>query len=430
MVHHFSRERGPKNEIVVSLSYMQKSPGTRDMDDDKLKLRSDLKVKLYEVYRSYGATDIETPIMELTDTLQKKYGDDEKLIFDLKSHRSSLRYDLTVPLLRYCGENGIDSGTFMHGGKVFRMDSPNPSKLRFCEFEQHDIDFLNQPDNIMTDIKVLSVGVTYLNQLKIPFKIKFSYKFFLFDMIKDVGITDQKQMMSICSSIDALDKKPWKAVQVQLIEKGLSEDQCATLEKKLCSNTEFSSPLVDRVFKFAKIMGFDANLEFDISLARGMDYYSGLIFEFYCPDFKECGTIISGGRYDLLSNMLLDKDISLIGLSVGFDRVAEIYERLYPIVKEPVVKSYLCMLRPPGTSECSMELCEYLMTIYSKMTQNKSEICVLSTESKSISKHQKYALRHGFSLMYIVGEKEMNDGKLIATLKQLQNKTQVTVEFI
>jgi histidyl-tRNA synthetase len=204
---------------------------------------------------------------------------------------------------------------------------------------------------MLPDAEVLAVVCEILTSLEIGnFKLKLNHRKFLDAMIELAGC-EKRKFKSICSSIDKLDKEPWEKVRIELIhQKGLTEDMCDKLHKfvqlqgkpwellkKLKEEQVFGAHKaqtetieeMELLFTYCDAMGCLDNILFDFSLARGLDYYTGLIYEAVLTDTDRVGSIAGGGRYDGLVGMFSGKDIPAIGVSIGIERVFSILEEKY-----------------------------------------------------------------------------------------------------
>ena len=187
------------------------------------------------VFEKHGASEIDTPVFELKETLTGKYGEDSKLIYDLEDQGGellALRYDLTVPFARYMAEHNLPGLRRYHIAKVYRRDKPQMSKGRFREFYQCDFDIAGSYSPMLPDAEVLSVVVDILTSLDIgEFKVKLNHRKFLDAMVELAGC-EKRKFKSICSSIDKLDKEPWEKVRLELIQqKGLTIEMTDKLFK-------------------------------------------------------------------------------------------------------------------------------------------------------------------------------------------------------
>lgn len=315
--------------------------------------REDIMKTIGRIFRSHGARSLDTPVCELTETLTNKYGEDSKLIYDLKDQggeQLSLRYDLTVPFARFLAQNKIQAISRYHIGKVYRRDNPSITKGRFREFFQCDIDFAGKFDTMMADAKCLKILCEILDQFKLPYKfcIKINHRLVLSGMFQVCGVPADK-FKTICSSIDKLDKMPWDDVKQEMCKiKGLDEivadrihyyvnkaGSLSLIDELLCGdigkNADAKKGLEElkTLYKHTDLMNVSENIRFDLSLARGLDYYTGLIFEAVVDGDVEVGSIAAGGRYDNLVSDLMENPrfkVPIVGLSVGIERLFAILE--------------------------------------------------------------------------------------------------------
>ena len=234
-----------------------------------------------------------------------------------------------------------------HIAKVYRRDQPQMNKGRFREFYQCDFDIAGDYALMIPDAEVLCVVVEILRDLQIgEFQIKVNHRKFLDAMVELAGC-EKRKFKSICSSIDKLDKEPWEKVKLELItQKGLTEemtdklhkfvvfqgkpwDLLALLKKEgVFEGHESAMKTIEEMellFTYLEAMGGLENILFDFSLARGLDYYTGLIYEAVLTG-SDRGSIAGGGRYDGLVGMFSGKNIPAIGVSIGIERVFAILE--------------------------------------------------------------------------------------------------------
>jgi len=294
-----------------------------------------------EVFKKHGAVEIDTPVFELKETLMGKYGEDSKLIYDLNDQGGellSLRYDLTVPFARFMAVNNLPSIKRYHIGKVYRRDNPQMSRGRYREFYQCDFDIAGPNyGKMIPEADVIKVVVEILTQLPVGgFNIKLNHRLLLDAIVTISGIKDELYR-TVCSSVDKLDKEEWETVKKELIEKGITEEQAdklwtfvqlkdkpkALLEKlqannDLVSNQKGKTALDEMaiLFDYLEILSIDKYCTFDLSLARGLDYYTGLIYETVLTDTDKVGSISGGGRYDNLVGMFSGKQIPAVGVSI------------------------------------------------------------------------------------------------------------------
>ncbi|KAL6498087.1 hypothetical protein OROGR_028484 [Orobanche gracilis] len=324
--------------------------GTRDFAEKQMAVRERAFAIITNVFKKHGATALDTPDFEMRETLMGKYGEDSKLIFDLADQGGelcSLRYDLTVPLARYVAMNGLTSFKRYQIAKVHRRD--NPSKGRYREFYQCDFDITGQFEKMGPDFEVVYTLLELLDELNIgEYEVKLNHRKLLDGVLAICGVP-QAKFRTICSSIDKLDKQTFEQIKKEMVEeKGLSEetaDKIGTLVKHRGPPMELLPKLQqegsdflqnsDAVFALNELEILFETMEnskcldkvvFDLSLARGLDYYTGVIFEALFKGGTQVGSIAAGGRYDTLIGMFGTKQVPAVGMSLGIERVFAIME--------------------------------------------------------------------------------------------------------
>lgn len=312
---------------------MQKGPptpkGFRDIEPALAKKRREVINKIVAVCEDFGFEPIETPTVEFADTLKGKYGEEERLIYeftDRGGRRLALRYDLTVPLARYvANHNPKLPFRRWQKGQVFRGE--NPQAGRFREFTQLDFDTVGS-NSLEEDAKIIAAAIKASQkvgidkpQMKINDRQNFS------------GV-DKKVVIAL----DKLEKAGKDKVVEELRQKGLSQNQATSILASMKSK----KPTADlgEIFKKLESLGIDKNeYAFDPLLARGLDYYTGAIFELRVPSWGNL-SIGSGGRYDNLIGMFIypakggvypdkgrtGKQVPAVGFSFGIDRLVEALE--------------------------------------------------------------------------------------------------------
>lgn len=332
--------------------------GTQDVSPQKMAIKNLVFGVIRQVYRNHGAVEIDTPVFELKDTLLGKYGEDSKLIYDLKDQggeQLSLRYDLTVPLARYIATSGLDHLKRYQIGKVYRRDEPQMVRGRFREFYQCDLDIVGQYESMVADSEIIKIATQVLSSFSIwigQFVIKINHRKLLDGVLEISGVPSEK-FKTTCSSIDKLDKEPWDTVRNEMIAiKGLSEscvDKIGSIIQlrgpptrvleEILSNTEMMSNQnvqkavqdLQTLFRYMESCNdCIGHLSFDLSLARGLDYYTGVIYEAVLTSSDlNVGSIAAGGRYDQLIGMFSQKSIPAVGFSVGVERIMSIIEKRF-----------------------------------------------------------------------------------------------------
>ncbi|MCL7030181.1 hypothetical protein MKW94_004700 [Papaver nudicaule] len=322
--------------------------GTGDYSKEQMAIRERAFKIIEEVFKRHGAMALDTPAFELRETLMGKYGEDSKLVFDLADQGGeicSLRYDLTVPFARYVAMKKLSSFKRYQIGKVYRRDNPAPG--RFREFYQCDFDIAGQYCAMGPDFEVVKVLTELLDELNMgDYEIKLNHRKLLDGMLEICGVPPEK-FRTICSSIDKLDKLQIEEIKKEMVEeKGLNAevaDKIGALVKKRGSPLELMSELkqdnqflenkesslalkdLEILFELLEESKCIDRVVFDLSLARGLDYYTGVIFEAVFKGTKG-GSIAGGGRYDNLIGMFGTEQVPAVGVSLGIERVFHIME--------------------------------------------------------------------------------------------------------
>ena len=351
-----------ENEPAAPQKFSLKTPkGTRDYNPQQMTLRQSVLDKIIAVFKKHGADTIDTPVFELKEVLTGKYGEDSKLIYDLKDQGGeilSMRYDLTVPLARYLAMGKVSNIKRYHIAKVYRRDNPAMTRGRYREFYQCDFDIAGTYDPMLPDAECVKVVTEILESLDIgEFIVKLNHRKLLDGMFEACGVPSDK-FRTICSAVDKLDKSPWADVKKEMIdEKGLDE---ATADKigeyvRLSGGVELVDKLLNDeklkkipsaveglegmklLLKYCAIFGVSKKVLFDLSLARGLDYYTGVIYEALLmnedknkkkKEEETIGSVAGGGRYDNLVGMFdsKGKQVPCVGVSIGVERIFAILE--------------------------------------------------------------------------------------------------------
>ncbi|KAK5134364.1 Cytoplasmic and mitochondrial histidine tRNA synthetase [Meristemomyces frigidus] len=360
--------------------------GTKDWEGKDMVIRDKIFASITDVFKRHGAVTIDTPVFELKEILSGKYGEDSKLIYDLADQGGeicSLRYDLTVPFARWLAMNSsIQSIKRYHIAKVYRRDQPAMTKGRMREFYQCDFDIAGVYDPMLPDAEIIRITCEIFQALgwEGKFTIKMNHRKILDGIFQVCGVPTDK-LRAISSAVDKLDKSPWTEVRREMTEdKGLeaevadrigeyvtlkgSKELLERLQKdeKLSANESAKAGLADMGLLFTYLQTFDVldQISFDMSLARGLDYYTGVIYEVVtegsAPQTSEgqagqrtgkkesrsskpadgdedrsndpsvgVGSVAAGGRYDNLVSMFSGKQqIPCVGISFGVDRIFSI----------------------------------------------------------------------------------------------------------
>ncbi|KAH1236008.1 Histidine--tRNA ligase, cytoplasmic [Glycine max] len=426
--------------------------GTRDFAKEQMTIRKKAFAIIEEVFERHGATALDTPVFELRETLMGKYGEDSKLIYDLADQGGellSLRYDLTVPFARFVAMNGLVSFKRYQIAKVYRRD--NPSKGRYREFYQCDFDIAGTPglSEIMgPDFEVVRILTELLDELDIgEYEIKLNHRKLLDGMMQICGVPPEK-FRTICSSIDKLDKQSFQQIRKEMVEeKGLTAetaDRIETFVKEKGSPLALLSKFKQEGSDFSKHKGASVALEeleilfialekskridkvvFDLSLARGLDYYTGVIFEAVFKGGTQVGSIAAGGRYDNLIGMFGSRSVPAVGVSLGIERVFAIMEQQQ--------KDQNQMARPTKT-EVLVSIVGNDFTLAAELAGElwdarvKAEFLV----NKRRTKHFEYAKESRIPWIVLVYEQEIKEEGVVQ-LKNLEANIDIKIsraEFV
>ncbi|KAF9237078.1 histidyl-tRNA synthetase [Melanogaster broomeanus] len=283
---------------------LKTAKGTRDYGPGEMFCREHIERIVKDVFTSYGASCLDTPVFERKDVLTDKYGEDQKLIFDLMDQggeQLALRYDHTVPLARYLAMSGATvQGKIWQVGKVYRRDNPVMSKGRMREFMQADLDIVGSWDPMIPDAEMISLLCTILSKLDVgEFTVKINNRKILDGIFEVCGVPPKKIRM-ISSAVDKLDKAPWEDVKKEMTdEKGLSSEVADKIgeyvklkggpallaqlkgDETLMSNASAKDGILEMELLFTLLGAYKIHdkISFDMSLARGLDYYTGIIYE-------------------------------------------------------------------------------------------------------------------------------------------------------
>lgn len=397
---------------------MYKIPkGCKDLvgdDYNKFKYVRDIIEK--EFIRNNGQY-LETPIFERTDVLLGKYGDeaDTKLVYNIEENGGeplTLRYDLTVPFTRYIKENKVDKMKRYSIGKVYRRDNPNEKAGRFREFYQCDFDILGEDNkSMLAEMTLLKMAVNILESFGIKnYKIHINDVNNLKKILIDVVKVPEKLFRKITPIIDKLDKTSFEILEPEfknvypdidlLLLRGELE-KVIPIHKETIKNWE-------KILDIAEIWNFDDKLYFNNSLARGLDYYSGFVWEIKWN--KGNSTIIAGGRYD----NLLDK--SLVGISFGISRMIQLME---DIKNEEWQDAYYITTLGNIENKDKLKMIEKIRSEH----KNSKILYSFDEKEKKLGKVINECLLQKIRYLVIIAEDEYKNNKYIIKDLQLSSQT-------
>lgn len=295
--------------------------GFRDITPEMAKRRRAIVNKIADIFEEFKFEPIETPTIEFAETLLGKYGEEaDRLVYKFKDRGGrelALRYDLTVPLARYVASNNPQLPFRRYQvGQVFRGE--NPQKGRWREFTQMDVDTVGSAD-LSEDAKIVAAAIRAVKEIGLAQPV--------------MAINDRKNFdgldKDVIIAVDKLDKIGDEGVIAEMVAKGMSEDQAKTTLESV-KNKKPTADL-EQIFTNLKDLGVAENeYEFIPTLARGLDYYTGAIFELRAPSYGNL-SLGAGGRYDNLVGMFMTKKRNLpagrqvpaVGFSFGLDRLIE-----------------------------------------------------------------------------------------------------------
>ncbi|KAJ8679317.1 hypothetical protein QAD02_015104 [Eretmocerus hayati] len=422
--------------------------GTRDYNPEQMALRLSVMDKIVSIFKKHGAETIDTPIFELKDVLTGKYGEDSKLIYDLKDQGGeilALRYDLTVPFARYLAMNKLTNVKRYHIAKVYRRDNPAMTKGRYREFYQCDFDISGQYDPMLPDSECIRIIHEALSSLNLgPFSIKVNHRCLLDGIFAACGVPQDK-FRSICSAVDKLDKSPWEEVKKEMVEeKGLDElvadriytyvsrnggkDLVEELKKDvdLAKQTSAVQGLeaMELLLKYCELYKVLDSVVFDLSLARGLDYYTGVIFEAVLTgDDVNVGSVAGGGRYDNLVGMFdtKNKNVPCVGMSLGIERIFSVLEssvaRRGKKTRTTEVEVFV--------AAAQKNLHEERMRIITELWDSGIKAEHSYKKNPKILAQLQHCEEQGIPLAIIIGESEVKKG--VVTLRNVLTRDESTI---
>lgn len=439
--------------------------GTRDFGPDVVRKRNYILNTIRNVFELYGFQPLETPAMENLETLMGKYGDEgDKLIFKILNNgldnadkekqvrddfekvlqgknvkgitERALKYDLTIPFARYVAMNhNLLSFPFKRYQiqPVWRAD--RPQKGRYREFYQCDADVVGS-NSLLNEMELALIYHNVFTQLGIKnYELKINHRKILTALAELCG--GAEKMNDIAIAIDKLDKIGLEKVKDELKQKGLNEKQVAVIEKYLGingSNAEKINALNDLIGttepgkkgieELQQIFGnpqlSPVNYHLDPTLARGLNYYTGIIFEAKAPAEVKIGSIGGGGRYDDLTSLFGVPDIPGVGISFGVDRIYDVMEELNLFPADVHVGTQVLFFNL-GEDE-SMAAFRLMQEL-----RNKNIRCELYHETVKFDKQFKYAEKKNISFAVIIGSKELEDQNCV--IKNLNSGKQETISY-
>lgn len=398
---------------------LQTLKGFRDFLPEDMAIRNEVIERLKKVFEKYGFAELKTPALEYEEVLLGKYGEEaEKLMYlfeDPGERGIGLKYDLTVPLARVAANYQDLPKPFKRYQiqPVWRAESPQ--RARYREFWQCDVDILGS-SSPLADAEILAVINDSLLALDFnSYEIRVNSRTVLSEIMEKADIPENKRLSAI-RTIDKLGKKEKEEVEEELVNKGFSEEQIENLFSSLKKAKPDS--FLTKVIATAESLGVKDNIVFDSTLARGLDYYTGPIYE-SVVEKPNIGSVTGGGRYDKLLKELGGPDLPATGTTVGLDRVAEVIkdQKIWPNLPTYPADVLVTVFSEDLASD-SLEAARRL-----RKRQVNTEI--YEDENVKLEKQLKYADKKGIPWVVIVGSEEKEKGKL--TLKNLKSGDQETL---
>ena len=434
--------------------------GTRDFSPVEMAKRNYIFDTIRAVYALYGFQQIETPSMENLSTLMGKYGEEgDKLLFKIlnsgnflsgvsaeelaegntnklaaKLCEKGLRYDLTVPFARYVVQHREELTLPFKRYQiqpVWRAD--RPQKGRYREFYQCDADVVGS-DSLLNEIELIQIADTVFTQFGIRVCIKINNRKILTGIAEMIGESDK--IVDITVAMDKLDKIGLNNVNTELEANGISTEAIEKLQpiikltgtnveklavmKQVLKDSEIGVKGVEEcefVLQTLSLLGLKNEIELDLTLARGLNYYTGCILEVKALDV-EIGSITGGGRYDNLTGIFGLPGLSGVGISFGADRIFDVLNQLELYPKETITGTELLFVNF-GEKETI-----YCLPVIAA-ARKEGIRCEIYPDNAKMKKQMSYANSKGIPFVAIVGENEMNEGRV--TLKNMTSGEQKLV---
>lgn len=437
--------------------------GTRDFSPEEMAKRNYIFDTIKEVFMLHGFSQIETPAMENLSTLMGKYGEEgDKLLFKILNSgdflksvsdeqlterncprltsqlcEKGLRYDLTVPFARFVVQHRNE---LQFPFKRFQIQpvwrADRPQKGRYREFYQCDADVIGT-DSLLNEIDLLQIIDEVFRRFGINITIKLNNRKVLSGIAEIIGAPEK--IVDITVAIDKIDKIGIENVNAELLEKGISQDAVNQLQplltlsgtneekleslSKLLASSEIGLKGIEElryVISNTDEVGIDATLELDVSLARGLNYYTGTIIEVKANDVQ-IGSITGGGRYDNLTGVFGLEGVSGVGISFGADRIFDVLNQLnlYPAEAKNTTKVIFVNF---GENEAKASL------KHIKALRANSISCELYPENAKMKKQMGYANDNKIPYVAIVGETELANNTITVKCMATGEQQQLTID--
>ncbi|GIW81819.1 MAG: histidine--tRNA ligase [Gemmatales bacterium] len=396
--------------------------GFRDYLPEDQILRERLLDKVRHVYRSYGFVPIDTPALEYTEILLGKGGEEsDRLIYRFRDHGGrdvALRFDLTVPFARFAAQHINQLGTPFkryHMGPVWRGE--NTAHGRFREFWQCDFDIIGTTSNA-ADLETVLVIHDLMTTLGFErFSIRINNRLVLNGLLEEIDLAEQTT--NVLRALDKLGKIGREGVIAEMAEKGVPAEQAqrvldmATIEgsnddilMRLAKEFGSSDKAMEGIRRLRELLAAASaagihqdRLQIDVSIARGLDYYTGTIYETFLDDLPQIGSVCSGGRYDNLASLFTKQVLPGVGASLGLDRLLAAMDGLHLNAKTGATAPVLII-----------QFIEEKLGEYQRLGRTLRAAGIgaeVFPEAKKIGQQLKYADRRGFRLAVLAGPDEL-----------------------
>ena len=418
-------------------------PGFMELLPEKQILFNQMIDKIRQSYEMFGFLPLDTPIIELSEILLAKAGGEtQKQIYRFEKGENdlSLRFDLTVPLAKYvCMHKNEIAFPFRRYqiGKVYRGEKPQ--KGRYREFYQCDIDIIGDEKlDIIFDAEMPSVIYSTFNTLGFSdFTIHINNRKILNGLFEELNL--KEKVTDILRIIDKIEKIGEEAVKIELKKIDIKEEKIEKiidfiyidgsnnekLEKLInlnINNETFLSGIkeIKEVMEYTKIFGVpEENLEFDLTIARGLDYYTGTVYETFLNKYKELGSICSGGRYDNLAQNYTEKTFPGVGISIGLSRLFYQLNEVNLIKEEKKSIAKVLVVSMDEKLDKAIEVATAL--------RNKNIPTEVYIQNKKIKSKFKYADKLKIPYVAVIGEEELKNNTV--TLKNMETGEQEEVKI-
>ncbi len=397
--------------------------GTRDFLKNEQKVRNKIIKRLQQVFEDYGYEPVETPIICKYDILASKYAGGDEILKEVYKFKDQgqreigLRYDLTVPLARVVGMNSNMKMPFKRYeiGKVFRNGPVKAGRSR--EFIQCDVDIVGVK-SMMAEAELMIMANDIYKMLGLDIYISFNNRKLLSGIIKTTGITEQLEG-TVILSLDKLEKIGEKGVKDELINKGLTLEEVSKLfsiimmnEEKMLEEFRNNPPNdlieqgineIDDLIYYMESVGIKDVCRFSPCLARGLEIYTGTVFEVFLSDGSISSSLSGGGRYDNIIGAFLNNanEYPAVGITFGLDVICSALENKYTEIETPAAQVYII---PIGTESQSLNLVTRL--------RRKNISADIEMDKRKLRKSIEYAGKQKIPFVVVIGEDEMKCGRV------------------